>query len=100
MLLQRQDREVVVLPLALVESGAVGVGIAEHGEARHHALDLRDLKAGLRAAHDAVLAGAWFMAVCGLVLSYYAALTYVPIARDALRDGRRASAPAASETVS
>ena len=31
-------------------------------------------------AHDVVLAAAWFMAVCGLVLSYYAAFTYVPIA--------------------
>ena len=39
-------------------------------------------------AHDLVLAAAWFMAVSGLVLSYYAAWTYVPIARDALRDGR------------
>ncbi len=39
-------------------------------------------------AHDLVLAAAWFMAVCGLVLSYYAALTYVPIARHALREGR------------
>jgi cardiolipin synthase len=38
--------------------------------------------------HDVVLAAAWFMAICGLVLSYYAALTYVPIARAALRDGR------------
>jgi len=38
--------------------------------------------------HDVVLAAAWFMAVCGLVLSYYAALTYVPIARHALREGR------------
>lgn len=41
-------------------------------------------------AHDAVLATAWFMAVCGLVLSYFAALTYVPIAREALREGRGA----------
>jgi cardiolipin synthase len=41
-------------------------------------------------AHDVVLAAAWFMAICGLVLSYYAALTYVPIARAALRDGRGA----------
>jgi cardiolipin synthase (CMP-forming) len=48
------------------------------------------------AAHDVVLAAAWFMAACGLVLSYYAALTYVPIARDALRDGRGARAPTGS----
>jgi cardiolipin synthase len=43
-------------------------------------------------AHDVVLASAWFMAVCGLVLSYYAAATYVPLARAALRDGRTARA--------
>jgi hypothetical protein len=30
------------------------------------------------------------MAVCGLVFSYYAALTYVPLARQALREGRAA----------
>jgi cardiolipin synthase (CMP-forming) len=39
-------------------------------------------------AHDVVLFAAWFMAVCGLVLSYYAALTYVPLAREALREAR------------
>ncbi len=39
-------------------------------------------------AHDVVLVAAWFMAVCGLALSYYAAATYVPLARTALRDGR------------
>jgi cardiolipin synthase len=39
-------------------------------------------------ASDVVLATAWFMAVCGLLLSYYAALTYVPLARSALREGR------------
>jgi len=47
-------------------------------------------------AHDVLLAAAWFMAVCGLVLSYYAALTYVPMARDALRDGRRENGARAS----
>jgi cardiolipin synthase len=39
-------------------------------------------------ASDVVLFAAWFMAVCGLVLSYYAAFTYVPLARAALRDRR------------
>ena len=43
-------------------------------------------------AHDVVLAAAWFMAVCGLVFSYYAALTYIPLARAALREGT-SSAP-------
>jgi hypothetical protein len=43
-----------------------------------------------RTAHDLVLAAAWCMAVSGLVLSYYAACTYVPIARAALREGRAA----------
>src|SRR4051795_1326234 len=41
-------------------------------------------------ASDVVLFAAWFMAVCGLVLSYYAAFTYVPLARAALREGRTA----------
>jgi cardiolipin synthase len=31
---------------------------------------------------------AWCFAIPGLALSWYAALTYVPLARDALRDGR------------
>ena len=38
--------------------------------------------------HDAVLALAWFFAVVGLVLSYYAALRYIPLARTAMREGR------------
>jgi cardiolipin synthase (CMP-forming) len=42
-------------------------------------------------ARDVVLATAWFMAISGLVLSYYAAVTYVPLARAALREGRGAT---------
>jgi len=42
------------------------------------------------AQHDLVLAAAWVFAVVGLVLSYYAALVYVPLARGALREGREA----------
>jgi len=35
---------------------------------------------------------AWCFAIPGLVLSWYAALLYIPIARDALREGRTARA--------
>ncbi|MEY2477171.1 MAG: hypothetical protein QOG87_2486 [Actinomycetota bacterium] len=37
---------------------------------------------------DAARAAAWFCAIPGLVLSYYAAATYVPLARQALAEGR------------
>jgi cardiolipin synthase len=39
---------------------------------------------------------AWVAAIPGLVLSYYALFLYVPIARDALREGRSASTRVAS----
>ena len=41
---------------------------------------------------------AWVAAVPGLVLSYYALLLYVPIAREALREGRAAQARVASNS--
>ena len=37
---------------------------------------------------DAARVAAWFCAIPGLVLSYYAAATYVPLARQALAEGR------------
>ena len=45
-------------------------------------------------AHDVVLVIAWFIAVGGLVLSYYAALMYIPLARAALRESRADAPPA------
>jgi len=36
---------------------------------------------------------AWLFAVPGLVLSWYAAVTYVPMARRALAEGRTARIP-------
>jgi cardiolipin synthase len=47
--------------------------------------------------HDLALAAAWFFAVVGLVLGYYAAVTYVPMARAALREGR--ANPATTESA-
>jgi cardiolipin synthase len=41
-------------------------------------------------ASDVVLGTAWFFAVSGLVFGYYAAITYVPMARAALHEGREA----------
>ena len=41
-------------------------------------------------------AAAWICAIPGLVFSYYAAALYVPMARQALRDGRAARAGTAT----
>jgi cardiolipin synthase len=49
------------------------------------------------AGHDLALAAAWFFAVVGLVLGYYAAVTYVPMARAALHEGR--ANPATTESA-
>jgi cardiolipin synthase (CMP-forming) len=49
------------------------------------------------AGHDLALAAAWFFAVVGLVLGYYAAITYVPMARAALHEGR--ANPATTESA-
>ena len=38
--------------------------------------------------HDVLAVITWGFTIGGLVLSYYAAAGYIPIARDALRDGR------------
>jgi cardiolipin synthase (CMP-forming) len=40
--------------------------------------------------HALIRAAAWCFALVGLALGYYAALTYVPLARQALEDGRTA----------
>ncbi len=40
--------------------------------------------------HSAFLVASWILAVPGLVLSYYTAITYVPTIRQSLRAGRAA----------
>ena len=93
-----REAGVSIAVLALAAAGARRIDVQWVGKAGTLALMVAfplflwaDAIAGT--AHDVVLAGAWFMAICGLVLSYYAALTYVPLARAALRDGRSAHAP-------
>ena len=90
-------REVVisVAVLALAAAGARRIDVQWVGKAGTLALMFAfPLYLWADAIHgtasDVVLFAAWFMAVCGLVLSYYAAATYVPLARAALRDGRSA----------
>jgi cardiolipin synthase len=53
------------------------------------------------ALHSLVIVAAWSFTTIGLAMSYYAALTYVPLARAALRDGRssRASSSDAAATT-
>jgi cardiolipin synthase len=96
-------REVVVsvAVLALAAAGARRIDVQWVGKAGTLALMFAfplylwaDAISGT--ASDVVLAAAWFMAVCGLALSYYAALTYVPLARDALREGRTNTAGSVS----
>jgi cardiolipin synthase (CMP-forming) len=91
-------REVVisVAVLALAAAGARRIDVQWVGKAGTLALMFAfplylwaDAIHGV--AHDLVLVAAWFMAISGLLFSYYAALTYVPLARAALRDGRAAT---------
>ncbi len=46
---------------------------------------------------DQAEAGAWIWGLGGLALSWWAAVLYVPMARQALRDGRRVRGPAVTD---
>jgi cardiolipin synthase len=87
-------RELVVsvAVLALAAAGAARIDVQWAGKAGTLSLmfsfPLYLWADSIDTGHDVVLAAAWFFAVVGLVLSYYAALQYVPLARIALREGR------------
>jgi cardiolipin synthase len=90
-------REVVVsiAVLALAAAGARRIDVQWVGKAGTLALMFAfpfflwaDNIGSGTSGHDIVLFAAWCFAVGGLLLSYYAALTYVPLARRALREGR------------
>lgn len=87
-------REVLVslAALALAAAGARRIDVQWVGKAGTLALMVAFPLFLLGAAHEGVSSGArffgWCFAVPGLALSYYAAATYVPIARGALQQGR------------
>ena len=87
-------RELVIsiAVLALAAAGARRIDVQWAGKAGTLALmfsfPLFLWADSIDSGHDLVLATAWFFAVAGLVLSYFAAFQYIPLARAALRDGR------------
>jgi cardiolipin synthase (CMP-forming) len=92
---------VSVAVLALAVAGARRIDVQWAGKAGTlsvmFAFPLFLLADNIDTGHSLVLAAAWFFAVVGLVLGYYAAITYLPMARDALREGR--ARPATPESV-
>ena len=98
-------REAVVSAavLVLAMAGARRIDVQWAGKAGTlsvmFALPLFLLADNITSGHDAVLAAAWFFAIVGLALGYYAAITYLPMARAALREGR-ARQPVTESAVS
>ena len=87
-----RELAVSVAVVGLAAAGARRIEVQWAGKAGTlsvmFALPLFLLADNITTGHDVALAGAWFFAVVGLALGYYALLTYLPMARDALREGR------------
>ncbi len=96
-------REVVIsiATLALALAGARRIDVQWTGKAGTFALMfafpgfLWVSNLGPGTQRDVLELLTWIAAIGGLALSYYAAATYVPLARRALREGRAAPTPAA-----
>lgn len=87
-----REAAVAVATLALAGLGARRIDVTWYGKAATFAL-MGAFPAFLISESDAAIADwyralAWFVAVPGLVLSYYSALLYLPLGRKALREGR------------
>ena len=100
-------REAVVgaATLALAAAGAARIDVQWVGKAGTFALMFAlpgflwvDVLAP-GTARDVIEGLTWFATAGGLVLSYYAAARYVPLAREALRTGRAARTPATEVTA-
>jgi cardiolipin synthase len=87
-----REAVVSVAVLVLAMAGARRIDVQWAGKAGTlsvmFAFPLFLLADSITTGHELVLAAAWFFAVVGLVLGYYAAFTYLPMARAALHEGR------------
>ena len=97
-----REAVVSVAVLVLAMAGARRIDVQWAGKAGTlsvmFAFPLFLLADSITTGHDLALAAAWFFAVVGLVLGYYAAFTYLPMARAALHEGRT-HRPAAESAV-
>ncbi|HEY7135076.1 MAG TPA: CDP-alcohol phosphatidyltransferase family protein [Acidimicrobiia bacterium] len=91
---------VSVAVLALALAGARRIDVQWAGKAGTLALMFAlpaflaaDTAAAGSAARDLFLVAAWGFTIGGLILGYYAVVTYIPQARAALREGRAARRP-------
>lgn len=98
-----REAVVSVAVLALALAGARRIDVQWAGKAGTlavmFAFPLFLLADNIEQGHDLVLASAWFFAITGLALGYYALVTYLPMARAAVREGR-AHAPTPEQAVS
>jgi cardiolipin synthase len=87
-----REAVVSVAALALALAGARRIDVQWAGKAGTlsvmFAFPLFLLADNIDRGHDLALGAAWFFAIAGLVLGYYALMTYLPMARAALREGR------------
>ncbi|MEX1007472.1 MAG: CDP-alcohol phosphatidyltransferase family protein [Acidimicrobiia bacterium] len=103
LLVLMREAVISVAVVVLAIAGARRIDVQWAGKAGTLALmfslPLYLLADNIDSGHDLVLVAAWCFAVSGLVLSYYAAIMYVPTAREALRAGRHERATSASASA-
>jgi len=88
-----REAAISIAVLVLAAKGARRIDVQWSGKAGTLALMfafpmflLADASSG--AVYDVAIVGAWIFTVSGIAFSYFAALAYIPLARQALRDGR------------
>jgi cardiolipin synthase len=88
-----REAAISIAVLVLAAKGARRIDVQWSGKAGTLALMfafpmflLADASSGT--VHDVAVVGAWIFTVSGIAFSYFAALAYIPLARQALREGR------------